>query len=140
MIVDCIFKLFIILNIYNFTHKIIFLYMLTFYNWNITLSVTYELPAVPFMNPQGFSNSSWNPGVIVGRLSSKRNLSINIAHVFWCILLIFLLSFSDQGGLKAQKHVSFQTGLRLVMGHGPYVKLVLAFLFTSLAFMVRKAL
>uniref|UniRef100_A0A8C1XMV1 Major facilitator superfamily domain containing 2aa n=1 Tax=Cyprinus carpio TaxID=7962 RepID=A0A8C1XMV1_CYPCA len=40
------------------------------------------------------------------------------------------------GGLKAQKHVSFQTGLRLVMGHGPYVKLVLAFLFTSLAFML----
>lgn len=55
-------------------------------------------------------------------------------------LMIFPPSFSVQGGLKAQKHVSFRTGLRLVIGHEPYVKLVLAFLFTSLAFMVIKAL
>lgn len=27
--------------------------------------------------------------------------------------------------------------MKLVMGHGPYVKLVAGFLFTSLAFMVR---
>lgn len=52
----------------------------------------------------------------------------------------FLLSFSDRGGLKAQKHVSFKTGLWLVMGYGPYVKLVLTFLFTSLAFLVIKTL
>uniref|UniRef100_A0A9J7Y330 MFSD2 lysolipid transporter A, lysophospholipid a n=1 Tax=Cyprinus carpio carpio TaxID=630221 RepID=A0A9J7Y330_CYPCA len=37
---------------------------------------------------------------------------------------------------STQKHVSFRRGLRLVMSHGPYVKLVLAFLFTSLAFML----
>lgn len=30
----------------------------------------------------------------------------------------------------------FFQGLRLVMSHGPYVKLIAGFLFTSLAFMV----
>lgn len=33
--------------------------------------------------------------------------------------------------------MSFFQGIRLVMGHGPYAKLVMVFLFTSLAFMVR---
>lgn len=33
--------------------------------------------------------------------------------------------------------ISFFQGIKLVMGHGPYVKLVIGFLFTSLAFMVR---
>lgn len=32
--------------------------------------------------------------------------------------------------------MSFFRGLRLVMSHGPYVKLIAGFLFTSLAFMV----
>lgn len=32
--------------------------------------------------------------------------------------------------------VSFRQGLRMVISHEPYVKLVLGFLFTSLAFMV----
>uniref|UniRef100_A0A8C5CJG2 Sodium-dependent lysophosphatidylcholine symporter 1 n=1 Tax=Gadus morhua TaxID=8049 RepID=A0A8C5CJG2_GADMO len=34
------------------------------------------------------------------------------------------------------KPITFCQGLRLVMGHGPYVKLVLGFLFISLAFML----
>lgn len=34
----------------------------------------------------------------------------------------------------------FFQGLRLVMGHGPYVKLIAGFLFTSLAFMVSEDL
>lgn len=33
--------------------------------------------------------------------------------------------------------MSFFQGIKLVMGHGPYAKLVTVFLFTSLAFMVR---
>lgn len=32
--------------------------------------------------------------------------------------------------------MSFFQGIRMVMGHGPYAKLVMGFLFTSLAFMV----
>uniref|UniRef100_A0A673M5B8 Sodium-dependent lysophosphatidylcholine symporter 1-A n=1 Tax=Sinocyclocheilus rhinocerous TaxID=307959 RepID=A0A673M5B8_9TELE len=62
---------------------------------------------------------------------------ISLIYVLCAVVLFFGVREQDnQGGLKAQKHVSFQTGLRLVMGHGPYVKLVLAFLFTSLAFML----
>ncbi|XP_043573355.1 sodium-dependent lysophosphatidylcholine symporter 1-B [Chiloscyllium plagiosum] len=37
---------------------------------------------------------------------------------------------------KAQKSYSFGKGLKLVMSHGPYVKLIIGFLFTSLAFML----
>ena len=33
--------------------------------------------------------------------------------------------------------MSFFQGIKLVMGHGPYAKLVMVFLFTSLGFMVR---
>uniref|UniRef100_A0A672L0Z1 Sodium-dependent lysophosphatidylcholine symporter 1-A n=1 Tax=Sinocyclocheilus grahami TaxID=75366 RepID=A0A672L0Z1_SINGR len=62
---------------------------------------------------------------------------ISLIYVLCAVVLFFGVREQDnQGGLKAQKHMSFQTGLRLVMGHGPYVKLVLAFLFTSLAFML----
>lgn len=32
--------------------------------------------------------------------------------------------------------MSFFQGIKLVMGHGPYAKLVMVFLFTSLGFMV----
>lgn len=32
--------------------------------------------------------------------------------------------------------LTFRQGLWLVMSHGPYIKLVIGFLFTSLAFMV----
>ena len=35
--------------------------------------------------------------------------------------------------------MSFFQGMKLVMGHGPYAKLVMGFLFTSLAFMVSTA-
>uniref|UniRef100_A0A8K9X3Y7 MFSD2 lysolipid transporter A, lysophospholipid b n=1 Tax=Oncorhynchus mykiss TaxID=8022 RepID=A0A8K9X3Y7_ONCMY len=37
---------------------------------------------------------------------------------------------------KGKKLMSFWQGIGLVMGHGPYVRLVMGFLFTSLAFMV----
>ncbi|XP_042625538.1 sodium-dependent lysophosphatidylcholine symporter 1-A-like [Cyprinus carpio] len=62
---------------------------------------------------------------------------ISLICVLCAVVLFFGVTEQDnQSGLKAQKHVSFRRGLRLVMSHGPYVKLVLAFLFTSLAFML----
>ncbi|XP_059373195.1 sodium-dependent lysophosphatidylcholine symporter 1-A-like [Carassius carassius] len=62
---------------------------------------------------------------------------ISLIYVLCAVVLFFGVREQDnQSGLKAQKHVSFQKSLRLVMGHGPYVKLVVAFLFTSLAFML----
>ncbi|XP_051507416.1 sodium-dependent lysophosphatidylcholine symporter 1-A-like isoform X2 [Myxocyprinus asiaticus] len=63
---------------------------------------------------------------------------ISLIYILCAVVLFLGVSEQEnEGGLKkAQRHASFQTGLRLVMGHGPYVKLVLAFLFTSLAFMM----
>ncbi|KAI2652734.1 Sodium-dependent lysophosphatidylcholine symporter 1-B [Labeo rohita] len=54
-----------------------------------------------------------------------------------CAMVLFL-------GVKEQKEtcrvrnepMSFFQGIRMVMGHGPYAKLVMGFLFTSLAFML----
>ncbi|KAA0710538.1 Sodium-dependent lysophosphatidylcholine symporter 1-B [Triplophysa tibetana] len=54
-----------------------------------------------------------------------------------CAVVLFL-------GVKEQKdtckirteRMSFFQGIRMVMGHGPYAKLVMGFLFTSLAFML----
>ncbi|XP_063311493.1 sodium-dependent lysophosphatidylcholine symporter 1 isoform X1 [Pelobates fuscus] len=42
----------------------------------------------------------------------------------------------DSSKLLNDQPVSFFRGLKLVMSHGPYVKLVTAFLFTSMAFMM----
>uniref|UniRef100_H3AYJ6 MFSD2 lysolipid transporter A, lysophospholipid n=2 Tax=Latimeria chalumnae TaxID=7897 RepID=H3AYJ6_LATCH len=42
----------------------------------------------------------------------------------------------DFSSSHSGKPVSFFQGLKMVMTHGPYIKLILAFLFTSLAFML----
>lgn len=65
-------------------------------------------------------------------------LSLKQTDSFTFSLPIFLVS-SESGHLKADRPMSFFEGLRLVIGFGPYVKLVMGFLFTSLAFMVRGA-
>uniref|UniRef100_A0A671SGW1 Major facilitator superfamily domain containing 2aa n=1 Tax=Sinocyclocheilus anshuiensis TaxID=1608454 RepID=A0A671SGW1_9TELE len=44
---------------------------------------------------------------------------ISLIYVLCAVVLFFGVREQDK-----QKHVSFQTGLRLVIGHGPYVKLV----------------
>lgn len=41
-----------------------------------------------------------------------------------------------ESGSKKSQPLTYSQGLRMVMGHGPYVRLVIGFLFTSLAFMV----
>ncbi|XP_052007298.1 sodium-dependent lysophosphatidylcholine symporter 1-A-like isoform X1 [Xyrauchen texanus] len=63
---------------------------------------------------------------------------ISLIYIMCAVVLFLGVREQDnEGGLKnMQRRASFLTGLRLVMGHGPYVKLVLAFLFTSLAFML----
>ncbi|XP_057197459.1 sodium-dependent lysophosphatidylcholine symporter 1-A [Triplophysa rosa] len=63
--------------------------------------------------------------------------AISLIYVLCAVVLFLGVREQDNdGGLKAHRRMSFRTGLRLVMSHGPYVKLVLAFLFTSLAFML----
>ncbi|KAJ8398175.1 hypothetical protein AAFF_G00430190 [Aldrovandia affinis] len=52
------------------------------------------------------------------------------------ILVLGVREKKDSGRLKTGQPMSFFQGFRLVMGHGPYAKLVMGFLFTSLAFML----
>lgn len=47
------------------------------------------------------------------------------------------LCFPTASKLESDEPVSFFQGLKLVMNHGAYIKLITGFLFTSLAFMVR---
>uniref|UniRef100_A0A8D3BTV2 MFSD2 lysolipid transporter A, lysophospholipid b n=1 Tax=Scophthalmus maximus TaxID=52904 RepID=A0A8D3BTV2_SCOMX len=54
---------------------------------------------------------------------------ICLIYVLCAVVLFF--------GVREQKEpMSFFQGIKLVMGHGPYAKLVMGFLFTSLAFML----
>ena len=71
-----------------------------------------------------------------------------IFHHNGCYCALHLLQHGLSGGLSAplccvlesgpqqSNLLSFRQGLWMVMSHGPYVKLVIGFLFTSLAFMV----
>ena len=57
-----------------------------------------------------------------------------------CVCLcVCVLCVSPESSQMKSKPITFCQGMRLVMGHGPYIKLVLGFLFTSLAFMVRRS-
>lgn len=51
-----------------------------------------------------------------------------------------LLCSPDTSQLQSDEPISFFQGLKLVMKHGAYIKLITGFLFTSLAFMVRNCL
>lgn len=54
-----------------------------------------------------------------------------------CAAVLFLgVKEHKDSGRKKSAPLTFQQGLWLVMSHGPYVKLVTSFLFTSLAFML----
>uniref|UniRef100_A0A7N6AEK7 Major facilitator superfamily domain containing 2A n=1 Tax=Anabas testudineus TaxID=64144 RepID=A0A7N6AEK7_ANATE len=54
---------------------------------------------------------------------------ICLIYVLCAVVLFF--------GVREQKEpMSFFQGIKLIMGHGPYAKLVMVFLFTSLAFML----
>lgn len=57
---------------------------------------------------------------------------------FFCIFVhsLVLVLFPESCRPRSEP-MSFFQGIKLVMGHGPYAKLVMVFLFTSLAFMVR---
>uniref|UniRef100_A0A8C5GVM6 Sodium-dependent lysophosphatidylcholine symporter 1-B-like n=1 Tax=Gouania willdenowi TaxID=441366 RepID=A0A8C5GVM6_GOUWI len=76
------------------------------------------------------------------RCSEQHNPTENHICIIenWCdinvtFLLVFFL-FILESGRKKTELLTFTQGLRAVMSHGPYVRLVLGFLFTSLAFML----
>lgn len=55
---------------------------------------------------------------------------------FFSSLHSFVLVLLPESCRPRSEPMSFFQGIKLVMGHGPYAKLVMVFLFTSLAFMV----
>ncbi|XP_068124894.1 sodium-dependent lysophosphatidylcholine symporter 1 [Hyperolius riggenbachi] len=58
-------------------------------------------------------------------------------YVFCAVVLsLGVREKRDSCDLLSQQQVSFWQGLKLVMSHGPYIKLITGFLFTSLAFML----
>ncbi|KAF7691242.1 sodium-dependent lysophosphatidylcholine symporter 1-B [Silurus meridionalis] len=56
-------------------------------------------------------------------------------YVLCAIVLFFGVKECKETSTRSER-MSFFRGIRLVMGHGPYAKLVIGFLFTSLAFML----
>ncbi|XP_053191343.1 sodium-dependent lysophosphatidylcholine symporter 1-B-like [Scomber japonicus] len=61
---------------------------------------------------------------------------ICIIYVFCAAVLFLGVKEKKDTGRKKTEPLGFCQGLRVVMSHGPYVKLVTGFLFTSLAFML----
>ncbi|XP_036809498.1 sodium-dependent lysophosphatidylcholine symporter 1-B [Oncorhynchus mykiss] len=57
-------------------------------------------------------------------------------YVLCAVVLFFGVKEKKESSRPRSERMSFWQGIRLVMGHGPYVKLVMGFLFTSLAFML----
>ncbi|XP_035529804.1 sodium-dependent lysophosphatidylcholine symporter 1-B-like [Morone saxatilis] len=93
------------------------------------------------------------PDVIDSRNSTKINTSrvtldetkqayliasgvICIIYVLCAVVLFFGVKEQKENGRKRSQLLTFRQGLWLVMSHGPYIKLVIGFLFTSLAFML----
>lgn len=66
---------------------------------------------------------------------SWRSMKFKVGLMFFFSLFLFFPLHLDCH--PRSEPMSFFQGIRLVMGHGPYAKLVMVFLFTSLAFMVR---
>uniref|UniRef100_A0A6Q2Z7Z9 Major facilitator superfamily domain containing 2A n=1 Tax=Esox lucius TaxID=8010 RepID=A0A6Q2Z7Z9_ESOLU len=57
-------------------------------------------------------------------------------YVLCAVVLCFGVTERKESLRPRSEPMSFWQGIRLVMGHGPYAKLVIGFLFTSLAFML----
>ncbi|XP_061671107.1 sodium-dependent lysophosphatidylcholine symporter 1-B [Syngnathoides biaculeatus] len=61
---------------------------------------------------------------------------ICLIYVLCAIVLFFGVREQKESSRPKSEPLSFFQGIKLVMGHGPYAKLVMVFLFTSLAFML----
>ncbi|XP_019940520.2 sodium-dependent lysophosphatidylcholine symporter 1-B-like isoform X1 [Paralichthys olivaceus] len=60
---------------------------------------------------------------------------VSIIYVLCAVILFLGVKEKKESGFK-KSNLTFRQGLWMVMSHGPYVKLVIGFLFTSLAFML----
>ncbi|XP_028250835.1 sodium-dependent lysophosphatidylcholine symporter 1-B-like [Parambassis ranga] len=61
---------------------------------------------------------------------------ICIIYVICATIVFFGVKEQKDNGQKNSEPLTFRQGLWVIMSHGPYVKLVISFLFTSLAFML----
>ncbi|TWW65377.1 sodium-dependent lysophosphatidylcholine symporter 1-B [Takifugu flavidus] len=61
---------------------------------------------------------------------------ICLIYILCAIVLFFGVREQKEFCRVGSEPISFFQGIKLVMGHGPYVKLVIGFLFTSLGFML----
>uniref|UniRef100_A0A3Q3W2P7 Major facilitator superfamily domain containing 2A n=1 Tax=Mola mola TaxID=94237 RepID=A0A3Q3W2P7_MOLML len=61
---------------------------------------------------------------------------ICVIYIFCVAVLFFGVKEQKRSGQQKFQHLTFRQGLCMVLNHRPYVKLVLGFLFTSLAFML----
>lgn len=61
---------------------------------------------------------------------------ICVIYVLCAAVLFFGVTERKETGRKKTKPLTFRQGLWMVMSHGPYIKLIIGFLFTSLAFLL----
>ncbi|XP_039993975.1 sodium-dependent lysophosphatidylcholine symporter 1-B-like [Xiphias gladius] len=86
-------------------------------------------------------NSSRNNTSIVSLEDTKQayliaSAVISLIYVLCAAILFFGVKEQKESRRKKSDPLTFRQGLWLVMSHGPYVQLVIGFLFTSLAFML----
>uniref|UniRef100_A0A8C8VQR2 Major facilitator superfamily domain containing 2A n=1 Tax=Pelusios castaneus TaxID=367368 RepID=A0A8C8VQR2_9SAUR len=98
-----------------------------------------------FLDAMNFSVAMENVNIThdTSSLADTRNaymmaagVIIGIYIICAVVLLLGVREKPDASELQLDKPVSFFQGLKLVMKHGAYVKLIAGFLFTSLAFML----
>lgn len=61
---------------------------------------------------------------------------ICLIYILCAVVLFFGVREQKESSRPRSEPMSFFQGIKLVMGHGPYAKLVMVFLFTSLGFML----
>ena len=119
-------------------------------SWNVVFHVTEPDMDVLWK----LSQSLMTGHVCLGTLSAKGeyflSIQFTIEKQFYGVWVVkfdkhfpirspFLSGPFPESCRPRSEPMSFFQGMKLVMGHGPYAKLVMGFLFTSLAFMVSTA-
>ncbi|KAL0961816.1 hypothetical protein UPYG_G00332080 [Umbra pygmaea] len=100
------------------------------------------------VNTEGLNSSLLSPQEVNSTMATEITLdqtktaymiasgAISAIYVLCAIVLFFGVSERKDSLRPHLEPMSFWQGIRMVMGHGPYAKLVIGFLFTSLGFML----
>uniref|UniRef100_A0A8V0YXS5 MFSD2 lysolipid transporter A, lysophospholipid n=1 Tax=Gallus gallus TaxID=9031 RepID=A0A8V0YXS5_CHICK len=112
-------------------------------------AVTPCIETPPFLSETNFSVAIRNVNMThyTGSLADTRNAYMVAAGVIGGLYILCAVILSvgvrekrESSELQSDEPVSFFRGLKLVMNHGAYIKLITGFLFTSLAFMLSATL